>query len=67
MREQNLILTVLSLQSKLEDKDNTVLEEVRKLNESISKLDTELAVTKNVNNLSLTRLTTLERQCWANA
>ena len=67
MREQNLILTVLSLQSKLEDKDNTVLEEVRKLNESISKLDTELAVTKNVNNLLLTRLTTLERQCWANA
>ena len=67
MREQNLILTVLSLQSKLEDKDNTVLEDVRKLNESISKLDTELAVTKNVNNLLLTRLTTLERQCWANA
>ena len=67
LREQNLILTVLSLQSKLEDKDNTVLEEVRKLNESISKLDTELAVTKNVNNLLLTRLTTLERQCWANA
>ena len=67
LREQNLILTALSLQSKLEDKDNTVLEEVRKLNESISKLDTELAVTKNVNNLLLTRLTTLERQCWANA
>ena len=51
----------------MEDKDNTVLEEVRKLNESISKLHAELAVTKNVNNLLLTRLTTLERQCWANA
>ena len=51
----------------MEDKDNTVLEEVRKLNESISKLHAELAVTKNVNNLLITRLSTLEKQCWANA
>ena len=52
---------------KLEDKDNAVLEEVRKLNESLSNLHAELAVTKNTNNLLLTRLTTMERQCWANA
>ena len=45
----------------------TVLEEVLKLNDSISKLHAELAVTKNVNNLLVTRLSTLERQCWANA
>ena len=51
----------------MEDKDNTVLEEVRELDDSISKLHAELAVTKNVNNLLLTRLSTLERQCWANA
>ena len=51
----------------MEDKDNTVLEEVRKLNDSISKLHAELAVTKNVNNLLVTRLSTLERQYWANA
>ena len=67
LRKQDLIPTALSLQSKLENKDNTVLEEVRKLNESILKLHAELAVTKNANNLLLTRLTTLERQCWANA
>ena len=51
----------------MEDKDNTVLEEVRKLNDSISKLHAELAVTKNINNLLVTRLSTLERQSWANA
>ena len=67
LRKQDLIPIVLSLQSKLEDKDNTVLEQLRKLNESVSKLYAKLAVTKNVNNLLLTRLTTLERQCWANA
>ena len=39
----------------------------RMLNESVSQLHSELAVTKTVNNLLLTRSTTLERQCWANA
>ena len=67
LRKQDLIPIVLSLQSKLEDKDNTVLEEVRKLNDSISKLHAELAVTKNVNNLLGTRLSTLESQWWGNA
>ena len=67
LRKQDLIPIILSLQSKLEDKDNTVLEEVRKLNDSISKLHAELAVTKNVNNLLVTRLSTLESQWWGNA
>ena len=67
LRKQDLIPIVLTLQSKLEDKDNPVLEEVRKLNDSVSQLCSELAVTKNVNDLLLTRLTTSERQCWANA
>ena len=67
LRKEDLIPIVLSIQSKLKDKDNTVLLEVRRLNESVSKLHSELVVTKNVNNFLLTRLTTLERQCWANA
>ena len=51
----------------MEDKDNTVLEKVCKLNESISNLYAELAVTENNNNLLLTRLTALDRQCRKNA
>ena len=35
LREQDLMPLVLSLQSNLEDKDDTVLEEVRKRNESV--------------------------------
>ena len=46
LRKQDLIPIILTLESQLEDKDNTVLEEVRKLNESISKLQAELAVKK---------------------
>ena len=63
---QDLIPIVLTLQRKLEDKDNTILEELRKLNESVSQLRSELTVTKTVNNLLLTKLTTFERQCRAN-
>ena len=65
--QQDLIPIVLSLQIKLEDKDNTVLEELRKFNDSISKLHAEMAVAKNFINLLLSRLSTLERQCWENA
>ena len=50
LRKQNLIPIVLILQSKLEDKDNTILEKVRKLNESLSQLRSELAVTKTAVN-----------------
>ena len=64
LRKQDLIPVALFLQSKVEDKDNAVLEDVCKRKESTPKLHAELAVTKNVNNLLLTRLSTLERQCW---
>ena len=64
LRKQDLIPVALFLQSKVEDKDNAVLEDVCKRKESTPKLHAELAVTKNVNNLLLTRLSTLQRQCW---
>ena len=53
--KQELIVTVLTQQSKLEDRQ--YMEEVRKLYESVSQLHSELALIKNVNNLLLTRLT----------
>ena len=40
------INAALYLQSKLEDKNNTVLEEVSKFNESFSKLYAEVVITK---------------------
>ena len=55
LRKQDLIPIVQTLQSRLEDKDNTILEEVHKLNKSISQLRSELAVKETVNNLLLTR------------
>ena len=53
LRKQDLIPIALNLQSKLEDKNDKILEEVRKLNESVSQLRSDLAVAKTVNNLLL--------------
>ena len=71
LRKQDLIPTVLSLQSKLDETNNEVnnkvLEEVRNLSDTITKFSSELSITKTVNTLLSSRLVTLERQCWANA
>ena len=66
-RKQDLIPIVLSLQSKLDEANNKVLEEVRNLSDTITKLSPELSITKNDNTFLSSRLVTLERQCWANA
>ena len=71
LRKQDLIPIVLSLQSKLDEANNEannkVLEEVHNLSDTITKLSSELSITKNVNILLSSRLVTLERQCWVNA
>ena len=67
LRKQDLIPIVLSLQSKLDEANNKVLEEVRNLSDTITKLSPELSITKNDNTFLSSRLVTLERQCWANA
>ena len=69
--KQDIVPIVLSLQSKLDEvnkeANDKVLEEVRNLSDTITKLSSELSITKNVNTLLSSRLVTLERQWWANA
>ena len=67
INKKDMIPIVLSLQNKLDQANNKVLEEIRKLNENFSKLESELSVTKQVNSLLSRRLVNMERQCWANA
>ena len=63
--------TVSSLQSKLHEAkneaNNKVMEEVRNLSDTITKLSSELSIANNVNTLLSIKLVTLERQYWANA
>ena len=44
-----------------------VVKEIRKLSDAILKLQSELAVSRQVNSLLSNRLTSIERQCWAKA
>ena len=62
-----MIPIVLSPQNKLDQANNKVLEEIRKLNDNFSKLESEVSVTKQVNSLLSRRHVNMERKCWANA
>ena len=55
-----------SLQSRMFEVNNEVVEEMRKFNENFSKLQSELSIAKRVNTELTKRIVTLQRQCWAN-
>ena len=65
--KRELIPIVLSLQNKITEDKNAMLQEMRKLNDKFAKLQAELVVTKRVNIELCKRIVTMERQCWANA
>ena len=67
LKKNDLINIVLDLQNKLETVNTETLEEVRKLNETFVKLESDLHITKNVNSLLEKKMISMERQCWANA
>ena len=67
VNKKDFIPIILPLQNKHEEETNSVLVEIRKLNESCSKLQPQLSVTKQVNTLLSSRLVSIERQCWLNA
>ena len=55
-----------SLQSRIFEVNNEVVEEMRKFNENFSKLQSELSIAKRVNTELTKRIVTLQRQSWAN-
>ena len=63
INKRDMINIVLSLQSKLDKANKHVVEEIRKLSDGILKLQSELAVSRQVNSLLSNRLTSIERQC----
>ena len=56
----------ISLQTEMQS-NIKIPEEVRKLNDKFTNLESQLQVTKNVNSLLQQRVINLERQCWENA
>ena len=65
--KRELIGMVISLQSKETEKNDLILEEIRKLNDKFSQLESENVVIKQANSLLSKRLVDMERQCLANA
>lgn len=64
LNKKSLVSIILSLQDKLDTVNDKLVEEFKQLKD---KIDADLAVTKQVNDLLVTRVTNLEHQCWANA
>ena len=67
MLKRELIPIILSLQNKIIEDNNDMLQEMRKFNNNFAKLEFELVVTKLVNSELCKRIVTMERQCWENA
>ena len=67
INKKDLIPIILSLQNKLEEVNNNALVGMRKLNESFSKLQGKVSVTKQSNILLSRKLVSIECQCWLNA
>ena len=66
MLKRELIPIVLSLQNKITEDNNAMLQEMRKFNDNFAKRQAELVVTKRVNSELCKRIVTVERQCWEN-
>ena len=64
---KDLISIILSQQIKIDQDNICQLDEIRTLNDIFSKLEADVKIAKNINNLLSQRVVDLERQCWANA
>ena len=65
--KRDMIDIVLSLQSQLDKASKYLVEKIRKLSDVILKLQSELAVSWQVNSLLSNKLTSIECQYWGNA
>ena len=61
--KKDLISIILSQQRKIDQDNIGWLDEMRKLNKNFSKIDADVKIAKNINNLLSQRAVDLERQC----
>ena len=62
---------IIDLFLKTQEQANTTIAsltaEIKRLNENFQKLESDVSVVKNVNNILSKQISTIERQCWKNA
>ena len=65
--KKDLILIVLSQQTEVDVAISEVMYQIRKFNENLEKLQSELIAAEQVNSVLSESLVSMERQLWANA
>ena len=62
---------IIDLFLKIQEQANTIIAsltaEIKRLNENFQKLESDVSVVKNVNNILSKQMPSIERQCWKNA
>ena len=62
---------IIDLFFKSQEQTNTTIAsltaEIKRLNENFQKLESDVSVAKNVNNILSKQMSSIERQCWKNA
>ena len=62
---------IIDLFLKTQEQANTTIAsltaEIKRLNENFQKLESDVSVVKNVNNILSKQMPSIERQCWKNA
>ena len=62
---------IIDLFLKTQEQANTTIAsltaEIKRLNENFQKLESDVSVVKNVNNILSKQVSSIERQCWKNA
>ena len=66
MMKREIILIVLSLQNKIAEDNNVMLQEMRKFMDNFTKSEADLVVNKRLNSEVSKRIVAMERQCWVN-
>ena len=67
INKTHLIELFLKLQEHTKGIINSLTEEIKNINESFKKLESEIVAVKNVNNMLCKQMVSVERQCWKNA
>ena len=67
LNKTQLIKLFLKSQEHTKGIINSLTEEMKNLNENFKKLESDVAVVKNVNNILCKQIVSVERQCWKNA
>ena len=67
LNKDDLIRLALDYQQKYDITPDKISKELAELRKSYNKLESDLAITKAVNELLRNQILKLERQCWSNA